>query len=482
MSAQQTPIAQFWTLTLMTHLLSFARRAAFLLAPLVVAVPALAQQGEQPPPPAVTVVTLHAQDVDLTTTLPGRVVASAEAEVRPQVAGIITERLFNEGGRVEEGDILYKIDPASYDAAVAQAEASVAQAEAQVKATKREAERLETLSKRNVISEQSLESAVAERDSAIASLQAAEAQLQAAKIEQDRTMIRARLSGEIGRSMVSPGALVTASQQSPLATVRNIDPVYVDVTQSAAEILEFRRGNREAIFGKGAQEVKLKLADGTVFDQVGQLTAAEPVVNPLTGVVVLRISFANPDKLLLPGMFVQAEMPTGQAKNAFLVPQEGVARNRRGQPTALVVGEDGTVDQRVLTVQQDLDLFWVVTDGLEDGDRIIVDGLQKASPGATVAPEERQDDEEAEEGEGKTPAPENAAPDAATPEDAAPDATAPEDAAPDAAAPEDAAPEEAAPDAAAPEEAAPEGEAPATEEQSSPPAKAAPDAAEPSAE
>ena len=348
----------------------------------------LAQQGDRPPP-AVTVVTVKASDVDLSVTLPGRVVASAEAEVRPQVAGIITERLFAEGGRVEAGDVLYKIDPASYDAAVAQVEAAVAQAQAQVKATEREAGRLETLSERNVVSEQALDTAIAGRDGAKASLQAAEAQLQSAEIELDRTQIRARLSGEIGRSMVSPGALVTASQQSPLATVRNIDPVYVDVTQSAAELLDFRRGNMNARVGDGQQDVRLTLADGSEFDQTGKLTAAEPVVDPLTGVVVLRIAFANPDKLLLPGMYVQAEMPSGMAKGAILVPQEGVSRNRRGQPTALVVGEDGTVEQRVLNVLQDRGQSWVVNDGLQDGDRVVVEGLQKAAPGAKVTAEER---------------------------------------------------------------------------------------------
>ncbi|PVA09166.1 efflux RND transporter periplasmic adaptor subunit [Pelagivirga sediminicola] len=366
---------------------------ALVSASILVALPAAAQQGDRPPP-AVTVVTVAPQDVHLTTTLPGRVVASAEAEVRPQVAGIILERLFDEGGRVEAGDVLYRIDPSSYDAAVAQAEAAVAQAEAQVKASRREAERLETLSSRNVVSEQSLDSAIAERDSAVASLQAAEAKLRSARIEQERTEITARLSGEIGRSMVSPGALVTASQQSPLATVRNIDPVYVDVTQSAAEILAFRRRNQNEAIEDIPQEVTLKLADGTVFEQSGTLTAAEPVVDPLTGVVVLRITFANPDKLLLPGMYVQAEMPSGTAKGAFLVPQEGVARNRRGQPTAMVVGAEDMVEQRVLTVQQDLDQFWVVTDGLEDGDRVVVEGLQSASPGAKVSPEERQAEEE----------------------------------------------------------------------------------------
>src|SRR5690606_38758215 len=173
---------------------------------------------------------------------------------------------------------------------------------------------LQTLSSRNVVSEQSLDSAIAARDGAAASLQAAEAQLKSAEIEQDRTVIRARLSGEIGRSVVSPGALVTASQQQPLATIRNIDPIYVDVTQSAADLLAFRRGQGILQLEEGAQHVRLTLADGSDFGETGKLTAAEPVVDPLTGVVVLRITFANPDKLLLPGMYVQAEMPAGVAR------------------------------------------------------------------------------------------------------------------------------------------------------------------------
>nr|WP_309503906.1 efflux RND transporter periplasmic adaptor subunit [uncultured Roseovarius sp.] len=370
---------------------SLTRLTLLLTLLAISAAPTLAQQQGDRPPPAVIVVTAHAQDVGLTTTLPGRVVASAEAEVRPQVAGIITERLFDEGGQVKAGEVLYRIDAATYDAAVAQAEAAVAQARAQSKATDREAERLQTLSTRNIVSEQALDSAIAARDSAAASLQAAQAQLKAAQIELDRTEIRARLSGEIGRSMVSPGALVTASQQQPLAVIRNIDPVYVDVTQSAAELLDWRRGHMAArIEAEGPREVTLTLADGSDFDQTGKLTAAEPVVDPLTGVVVLRMEFANPDKLLLPGMYVQVEMPNGIAKGAFLVPQEGVSRNRRGQPTALVVKSDGVVEQRVLTVLQDQGQNWVVAGGLEDGDRIIVEGLQKAAPGATVTPQERE--------------------------------------------------------------------------------------------
>lgn len=403
---------------------------AFALAAGVIAGPGMAQQGV-PPPPGVVVVTVKKSDVDLSTTLPGRVVASAEAEVRPQVAGIITERLFDEGGHVEEGDVLYRIDPASYDAAVAQAQAAVAQAQAQIKATEREAERLQTLSSRNVVSEQSLDSAIAARDGAAASLQAAEAQLKSAEIEQDRTVIRARLSGEIGRSVVSPGALVTASQQQPLATIRNIDPIYVDVTQSAADLLAFRRGQGILQLEEGAQHVRLTLADGSDFGETGKLTAAEPVVDPLTGVVVLRITFANPDKLLLPGMYVQAEMPAGVARGAILVPHEGVSRNRRGQPTALVVGEDNVVEQRVLSVLQDRGAFWVVSEGLQDGDRVVVEGLKSAAPGATVTPEERTEKaaEPAATDEGDMPA-SDAGPEDAAPKDAPPESEA--ESAPDA--------------------------------------------------
>jgi membrane fusion protein (multidrug efflux system) len=401
----------------MTHIFPVARLLALLSMSILFTAPAMAQQGDMPPP-AVVVVTVKAQDVALTTTLPGRVVASAEAEVRPQVSGIIIERLFDEGGHVNEGDVLYRIDPSTYDAAVAQAEAAVAQAEALLKGARRDAERLETLSKRNVVSEQALDSAIAARDSSAAGLLVAKAQLKTAEIELDRTEIHARLSGEIGRSMVSPGALVTASQQTPLATVRNIDPIYVDVTQSAAEILAFRRGNQNERIKDIPQEVKLTLADGSVFEQTGTLTAAEPVVDPLTGVVVLRIAFANPEKVLLPGMYVQAEMPSGSVKNAFLVPQEGVGRNRRGQPTALIVQDDGTVDLRELTVRQDRGQFWVVTGGLKDGDRIVVEGLQKASPGAKVTPEERVA-EGVTEGQGATQPRAEAAPDAATANDQA---------------------------------------------------------------
>lgn len=355
-----------------------------------------AAQGQERPPTPVTVVTVQPENVTLTSTLPGRVVASAAAEVRPQVAGIITERLFTEGGTVEVGDVLFTIDPATYEANVSQARAQVTLAQAQLSAAEKELTRFEELRQRNVASDQSYDAALATREAAAASLQVAQAQLQAAEIELDRTNIRARLSGEIGRSLTSQGALVTASQSDPLAVIRNIDPIYVDVTQSAAEVLQWRRGNGVEGLGDAAREVSLTLADGSIFDQTGSLTAAEPDVDEQTGVVVLRMSFANPEKLLLPGMYVQVEMPTRPIKDAFRVPQEGVSRDRRGQPIAMVVNADNAVEQVSLTIAQDIGSDWIVTGGLSAGDKVIVEGLQKVQPGATVAPKEREQVAEAD--------------------------------------------------------------------------------------
>lgn len=370
------------------------RLAVFLILPLSAGLlPAVAgaQEAGQMPPQPVTVVTLHAQDVALTTTLPGRVAASAEAEVRPQVNGIVTERLFDEGSHVAVGDPLFRIDPTTYEALVAQAEAGVAQARAQAENARREAERVSALRDRNVVSESTIDNAIAARDAAEAAVKVAAAQLQTARIELDRTTIRAELDGEIGLAQTSKGVLVTASQATPLAVIRKLDPVHVDVTQSAAEIIRFRRD----LAAQGAEArpdrtVTLRLADGSEFGQTGTLTAAEPFVNETTGVVTLRLSFANPDRILLPGMYVQAVVQQATAEGVILAPQEGVTRDRRGQPIALVVGADNVVEQRQLHILQDRGNDWIVDQGLKDGDRIIVEGLQKTGPGATVTPEERQ--------------------------------------------------------------------------------------------
>lgn len=351
-------------------------------------VPGLAGAQQEQGPTPVTVVTLTPQDVTLTSLLPGRVAASAEAEVRPQVDGIITDRLFAEGADVIEGDPLYQIDKAIYEAAVRQAQAGVAQAEAQLRAAEREARRLVELQSRNVASEQAVDTAVSERDSAAARLELAEAQLNTAEINLARTTIRARLSGRIGLSLTSQGALVSANQAQPLAVIRNINPVYVDVTQSAADLLRWRRGETERALEGADATVRLRLADGSEYSETGYLKAAESNVNPQTGVVTLRMQFANPDLLLLPGMYVQVEMPVEVARAVYLVPQKGVIHDRRGRPLAWVVNGEGVIEERVLGIIQDRGNAWVVEEGLNPGDRIVVAGFQKTAPGATVTPEE----------------------------------------------------------------------------------------------
>lgn len=375
-------------MTTLTRFLVLAGLAAAAISPAGGA--ALAQQAGEMPPPTVTVVTLHAEDVTLTSSLPGRVVASAEAELRPQVGGLIVERLFEEGRVVSEGDALYRIDPRSYEAAVAQAEAALTQAQAQASATRSEADRVAALLDRRVASAQTQEAAIAARDAAEAAVKAAEAQLLSAQINLERTTITAPIDGVIGLTQFSPGALVTAGQAMPLAVIRSIDPVRVDVTQSAAEILRWQRQGAAAALPEGADRtVTLHLADRTAYEHTGLLTAAEPHVNETTGVVTLRMEFDNPDGFLLPGMYVLAEIPQARLTGAILAPQEGVSRDRRGRPVAMVVNDQNVVEERMLDIVQDYGNRWVLRDGLADGDRIVVEGLQRIGAGMTVVPEER---------------------------------------------------------------------------------------------
>ncbi|MEY8842630.1 efflux RND transporter periplasmic adaptor subunit [Cribrihabitans sp. XS_ASV171] len=344
-------------------------------------------QGERPPMP-VTIVTLEASDVLLTSTLPGRVAASRVAEVRPQVSGIVIERLFEEGKPVEKGAPLYRIDSATYEAAKAAAEASLAQAQAQFRAAQREEERQKELRDRAVTSQQAFDDAVAARDVAAAAVKVAEAQVLSATIDLERTTIRAPIAGTVGLSQTTQGALVTAGQTGALTVIRQLDPVLVDVTQSAAEILKWRRAGQRLAEDANAR-VTLRLADDEPYEHQGVLAAAEPHVNEQTGVIVLRLEFPNPEQFLLPGMYVQVELPQAIINDAILAPQEGVTRDRRGRPLAMVVNAENKVESRELTVQRDQGNQWVVTGGLSAGDRVIVEGLQKVAPGMTVAPEER---------------------------------------------------------------------------------------------
>ncbi|WP_367272710.1 efflux RND transporter periplasmic adaptor subunit [Amaricoccus sp.] len=368
--------------------MSFRSILAALAALACLAGPASAQMGGGGPTP-VTVVTVRASDVTLTSLLPGRVVASSVAEVRPQVGGLIEERLFTEGADVKAGDPLYRLDDDTYRAELAAAEASVAQAEANLRVTELDAERNQTLIARNAISQQTLDNALAARDSARAALGIAEAQLLSAQINLDRTTIKAPLSGVIGLSQTTEGALVSAGQVEALSVIRSLDPVYVDVTQSAADLLRWRRGTAEAGAEGVDPTVSLTLADGSDYAHTGTITAAEPHVNEQTGVVLLRLTFPNPERLLLPGMYVQVEAPLGIAEGAILTPQEAVMRNSRGEPFAYVVTAENAIEQRMLTIAAARNADWVVTAGLADGDRVVVEGSQKTGPGAPVVPEER---------------------------------------------------------------------------------------------
>jgi membrane fusion protein, multidrug efflux system len=374
-----------------------ARLAAAAVAAALLISPSRAQQaGGEQPPQAVTVVTLKAEHTTLTTTLPGRVTASRVAEVRPQVNGIITDRLFEEGSPVKAGDVLYKIDAASYEAAVAAAEASLAQAQSTLESAEREAKRQQTLLDRSVASQQDVDNADSTRQTAAAAVQMAEANKLSAEIDLERTTIRAPLDGVAGFSQVTEGSLVTSGQATALTTIRALDPVYVDVTQSSAEMIRWRRDGGK-IDGNMDQTVVLHLADGSEYGETGKLAAAEPHVNELTGVVVLRLQFPNPDEFLLPGMYVQVELPQGVLENAILAPQEGVTRDRRGRPVAMVVGAENKVEERELTIRRDQGNKWIVSEGLSAGDKLIVGGLQKIQIGMTVTPEERQDAPEASE-------------------------------------------------------------------------------------
>lgn len=356
---------------------------------LCAAMPALAQ--ESPPPTPVTVVTLEAKDITLTAPLPGRVAASSAAEVRPQVNGIIRARLFEEGRPVEKGDALYEIDAASYEAQKAVAEAGLAQAKASLKSAMIEYDRQQELKSRNVVAQQNLDSAIAARDSAEAAIKLAEANLLSAEIDLDRATIRAPIAGVVGLSQITQGALVTSGQASPLTVIRALDPVYVDVTQAAADMLRWQRAGSDAVFaGNIGQTVELRLTDGSTYEQKGELSAAEPHVDEQTGSILLRLSFPNPDHFLLPGMYVQVEMPQGLIKGAILVPQEAVTRDRRGRPMVFVVTPEHVVEQRTLTVQSDQGANWVVTEGVASGEMVIVAGLQKVSPGMTVAPQPQE--------------------------------------------------------------------------------------------
>jgi membrane fusion protein (multidrug efflux system) len=336
-------------------------------------------------PTEVTVVTLKEQTVTLSNTLPGRAVAYRKAEVRPQVTGIVQKRLFTEGAFVEQGQQLYQIDAARYEAALANAEAGLARANATLATTQAREKRYQNLLGEKAVSQQEYDDALSQYQQAKADVAVSEAAVQTAEIDLRYTKVMAPISGRIGKSAITEGALVSAGQGAVLATIHQLDPIYVDVSESAARVLAMRRQLMSGQVSQTQQpKVTLQLEDGTEYDQVGKLKFSEMSVNETTGTVVLRAIFPNPDGLILPGMFVRATVDEGQRDNAILVPQRGVTHDREGNATALVVNSEGKVEQRHIQVSRAIGSDWLLAGGLAAGDKVIVAGLQKVRPGAPV--------------------------------------------------------------------------------------------------
>jgi membrane fusion protein (multidrug efflux system) len=345
-------------------------------------------QAQQARPPAnVEVVVLHPQPVSLTTELPGRLSPFRVAEVRPQVNGVILKRLFIEGDPVKEGQQLYQIDPAPYEASLASAKASLLKAQASTAVAQATVDRYRPLAVANAVSHQDLDNAVATLKQSQADIASAEAAVQTAQINLAYTKVLSPITGRTGRSAVTEGALVTANQTTSLATVTQLDPIYVDVTQPSSAILRFRRelaAGQIKRAGDNQAAVKLTLEDGSTYDQDGKLQFSEVTVDQGTGSVTLRALFPNPQGVLLPGMFVEATLEEGIRQGGILAPQQGVTHDQRGDPTALVVDKDGKAELRNLVTERAVGENWLVTKGLGDGDKLIVKGLQSTRPGAPV--------------------------------------------------------------------------------------------------
>ena len=340
-----------------------------------------------PPPPEVSIVTLKPRSVAITDQLPGRTTAFKVAEVRPQVTGIVQKRLFGEGSEVKAGEQLFQIDAGSYRAALSSAEAALKRAEAQAITSKLLAERYEPLIAANAVSKQENDEAIAARARAEADVASAKAAVDAARINVVYTQVLSPINGRIGRTLVTEGALVTSGQEAPLATVQQLDPIYVDIAQSSTEILRLRRqmANGELVKDANNQaEVRLTLEDGTVYPEHGRLKVSEASVDPSTGSVLLRAVFPNPRRELLPGMFVRAQLAQGTRSAALLVPQRGVSHNPKGEASVLLVDKEDKVVERIVTADRAIEGEWLITAGLSPGDRVIVDGLQKAKPGSPV--------------------------------------------------------------------------------------------------
>jgi membrane fusion protein (multidrug efflux system) len=357
---------------------------------------ACGQKADAPAAPAtrpttVGVVVLQPEQAQLSTELPGRLSSPLVAEIRPQVSGLIKARRFTEGATVKAGEPLYQIDPASYQAAYASAQAAVAKAEAVVETDQLTARRQADLAKIDAVSQQDLQDAQAALKQAQADLATARAALETARINLGYTTLNSPISGLVDVSTVTPGALVTASQTTALTTVRQINPIQVDITQSSADLLRLKRdfaSGRLQKVGTDEVQVRLQLEDGSTYAHAGKLRFSGVSVNTSTGAITLRATFENPDGLLLPGMYVRAQLQTAMARDAILVPQQAVSRNNKGESSVLVVDEHNQVSQRTVVVSQQMGSRWLVDSGLKAGEKVITEGGQKIKPGDTVQPQD----------------------------------------------------------------------------------------------
>lgn len=337
-----------------------------------------------PPPVEVAVVTLKAEPVVLTTVLAGRTTLSLSSDVRPQVAGLVKSRKFEEGSLVKAGQLLYEIDPAQFRAAADQAAASLANAEAAVSSAQLKDKRYAELAAIEGVSKQDADAAHVAYVQAVALIAQQKAALAAARINLDYTMIRAPISGRIGISSVTPGALVSASQTTALATIRVLDPIFVDLTQSSTELLQLRRSLAAGALHAGSAVVSLRLEDGSIYASRGRLKFSEVAVDAATGSVTLRAEFPNAAGTLLPGMYVRAELAQAVDPGAILAPQQGITRDPKGNATAMIVDADGRVRTRSATTTRAIGDKWLVSSGLSAGDRLVVQGSNKIRDGDVV--------------------------------------------------------------------------------------------------
>ena len=345
------------------------------------------KRGGPPPMPEVAVITIQPKPVVTTTELAGRTSANLVAEVRPQVGGIIQKRLFTEGSDVQAGQALFQIDPALYKSALNNASAALARSEANLSALQLRANRLRELLVDKAVSQQDYDDASAALKLTQADIQYGKATLETAHINLKYTTITAPISGRIGRSSVTEGALVTAQQPVALATIQRLDPMYVDVPQSTADVLRLQRSLKDGHLdqnGENQKKVQLIMEDGTAYPLAGTLQFRDITVDPTTGSVILRIVFPNPKGVLMPGMFVRTILQEGIHKNAILIPQQAISRDPKGNPLALIVDTSGKVQMKQLTLDRAIGDQWIVLSGLASGDRVIVEGLMKVKPGIPV--------------------------------------------------------------------------------------------------